>query len=82
MQALGGIKYIFLTHCDDGEAQILCLSPVFDYIFACAACRLRSSGIEKGSAFNAVADHAQWAKEFGAERIMHASECNSEQGTE
>lgn len=29
-----------------------------------------------------VADHAQWAKEFGAQRVIHASECNSQQGTE
>ncbi len=45
-QALGGVKYIFLTHRDD------------------------------------VADHDSWAAEFGAERIIHASECNSQQGTE
>ncbi|CAL5223898.1 g6494 [Coccomyxa viridis] len=46
IKALGGIKYIFLTHRDD------------------------------------VADHAQWAEEFGAERIIHADECNSQQGTD
>ena len=29
-----------------------------------------------------VADHALWAKEFGAQRIIHESEANAEQGTE
>ncbi|CAL8463636.1 g3170 [Coccomyxa elongata] len=29
-----------------------------------------------------VADHALWAKEFGAQRVIHASECNSQQGTD
>ena len=29
-----------------------------------------------------VADHAKWAAEFGAERIIHESECNAQQGTE
>ena len=46
MQAMGGVRFIFLTHRDD------------------------------------VADHAQWAAEFGAQRIIHASECNARQGTE
>lgn len=28
MQALGGIKYIFLTHRDDGEPQMFSLTPI------------------------------------------------------
>lgn len=29
MQALGGIKYIFLTHRDDGKTPVPSLAPAF-----------------------------------------------------
>ena len=84
VQALGGIKYIFLTHQDDGRPLPMDTVPTYHTTMPlpCASQASWQSwqGIQKG--VPAVADHALWAQEFGAERIIHASECNSHQGTE